>query len=102
MHVRKKRLCGIPGTEGYKFDEDGHFEYNFKNPRPVICIETGKEFLSVSSAAKYYNINPKSLSHALNGTKTGKGKKYSVKSSGFDPETGKTLHWRFIDGTNGS
>lgn len=99
MRVRKKLLCGIPGTENMHLTDEGLQIGNRIPARPVECIETGEIFNSTMEAARYYNVNPKSLRHTLDGIKTGhkeSGYKGTRKTAGFDPKTGKSLHWRFV------
>lgn len=48
-------------------------------PKPIICIETGEEFVSINMAAKNKKLDQGSISKALNKNKTVGG-----------------FHWRFL------
>lgn len=100
MRVRPKRICGIPGTEHMHETPDGiKMNTNLVPARPVECIETGMRFESIGAAARYYNINYHSLKHTLEKIKTGhkeSGFGATRRTAGFDPKTGKSLHWRYV------
>lgn len=61
---------------------------NEANSQRVLCITTGKEFESLSAAARYYNIAQPNISKCLKGER---------QSAGKDPETGKKLFWKRLD-----
>lgn len=80
-------------THGYRFEylyesnEQIRDEYTPHNVRAVIEIDSNKEFVSVSKAAEYYNLNKSSVSDVCKGrlSQTGgykfrfKGKPYAYK-----------------------
>ena len=65
-----------------------------KNPRakPVICIETGEEFLSAADAGRAYGLSSQNPGTDIR--QCCKGKR---KSAARDKNTNEPLHWEWIN-----
>ena len=83
---RKENSIRVQGENNPMFGRCGS-----KNPesRPVICIETGEIFESISLAAKWCGLKSQQM---IGQVCLGKRK-----SAGRHPITGKKLHWKYAD-----
>ena len=59
-----------------------------KGAKSVICVNTGKIFPSISSAARWGNTYPSSINLCLKG---------KIHTTGKDPETNEPLVWEYAD-----
>ena len=63
-----------------RWERGGYVEPSKRNCKPVICLTDGKEFPSVTEAARYYGFTQAALSGAIHRVGTIRGLKIRLKS----------------------
>ena len=88
-HLTKETKQKISNTLRTKYSKIDHPNKGRNHPsiKPIICITTKRFFYTTKEGAKYYNLDPSSL------TKCCKGK---IKSCGKSP-SGLPLKWKYLN-----